>query len=1224
MVFEAWDRERELRVALKTLAELSPNALYLFKEEFRGLAGIAHENLVGLYELSEHEGQYFIAMEFIDGVEFLDAVQTRAPSTPDSYRGAVLESEATQTQAGEALEAAPPAAPREAAPGDPARVRAVLSQVAAGLTALHGAKKLHRDIKPSNVLVEPGGRAVILDFGLVGAAGAQEFGLETQPALMGTIAYMSPEQAAGTGRLTPASDWFSVGVMMYQALTGRIPFPMLRTVGETLRARAAWRPAEPRELNPAIPPGLSALCAALLEADPAKRPTGAEVLARLGRPAPAPAMKPGLAPGRIFVGREKEMQAIREAEAAEGGGARVVLLQGESGMGKSTLAARYLEEFSRRAGSVVLQSRCYEQESVPYKALDGMIDRLSRHLRKLPREEAAELLPEDAPALARMFPVMDRLGAVGTEGGAPRQSDPVELRRRAAGALGEILRRLSRRAPLALAIDDYQWSDVDSSALLAEILAGPDAPDLLLLCSFRSEYQQRSAGLRSLLDLLEKRGLARRTVEVGPLPPEAAKRLAGMLLGARGEEAARRAEEVARESGGLPFFIGEFARAQEGAGRAEPLEAMILRRVEPLPEEARRLLKVVAVAGRGVVQVDAFAAAGLRSRSPATLNLLTNAGLLRSSGPRELDEVEPFHDRIREAITGSLGAAEAVELHRRLADVLEHSAHADAETLGVHQEACGRTARAGESYLRAARQAMKAMAFDRAARLFERVLALSQLTNPERLELMLEHAAALTNGGRCVESGRRLLEASALARPERALELKGKAAYNLLVGGEYDHGLRVLEEGCRAMGIARPRSSHGMALSILAHEIRLRLRGRRLRAREAGEAPADLLARIDFLHDAANGIGWSGMYRAFELMLRSLLLAAEAGEPFRLARALMSHAGAICSLGVKQKARSAVEFEMARSLMPAGGASAGFQAAYHAMAATSAYLLCELPAALDHAGRAERMILEECPQFQHDLAHVRLCRLWCLFKMGRIAELREQVPLMLQDAESRGDLLSATNIGTMPLPWALLASGKPDEAEREAEERLARWSKKGVTLQDAMAQQALMAVDAYRGDHRKVLWRAERYFGAFEKAYFFRNATLAVYFWDCQARALLALAAAEGGSRRLIREAEAVAKKIARIPLPQAEALAGSLRAGIHALEGDWEEAIRREHRAAERLDELGMKLYAGMRRRRAGLWRGGEEGRRMAREAEEWMRSGGIADPARMSAAWVNPVERG
>jgi predicted ATPase len=335
------------------------------------------------------------------------------------------------------------------------------------------------------------------------------------------------------------------------------------------------------------------------------------VLRRLGLGAGADAPAP--APAATFVGRAPELAALDAAYADVAAGRTVtVLVEGESGVGKSALVR---ELAARVAGpsTLVLRGRCYERESVPYKGVDALIDELAHYLASLREDEAAALLPDRAPLLRTLFPVLDAVPAV-RDARATRSEvrNPQEARAQMFALLRSLLVNVALYRRLVLVVDDLQWADADSLALLADVLRPPHAPPLLLLASIRSATTRAAPG-KSVQDRLADFPGDVRWIHHEPLGAESARDLARALLArASGSvPAAAEVEAIAAEAKGHPLFLDELVRhrAMRDAEAPMRLDDALVARAARLAPAARKVLELVAVAGVPVTQQVAGAAA---------------------------------------------------------------------------------------------------------------------------------------------------------------------------------------------------------------------------------------------------------------------------------------------------------------------------------------------------------------------------------------------------------------------------------------------------------------------------------------------------------------------------------------------------------------------------------------------------------------------------------------
>ncbi|PSM31860.1 serine/threonine-protein kinase [Haliangium sp. UPWRP_2] len=1111
----------------------------------------------------------------------------------------------------------PPPTALSMAAFDEARLRATLGQLGRALCVLHEARKVHRDIKPSNVQVTGEGRLVILDFGIISDTVQEErWGMSLS---QGTAAYMAPEQA-GDEPVSSSADWYSVGVMLYQALTGRLPFA--GTPGEIIANKRRFMPAPPDRFIANLPADLTKLCMDLLNIVPARRPCGEEILERLKVVRPVDE-RGGSLDATVFTGRQAELDALLMAYQDSRSGAGVTaLVHGESGVGKSFLVRHFVDQLSKQEPQLLLFiGRCYERESVSYKAVDTVVDQVSRYLMQLPPAIAAELLPPHVALLAQIFPVLEALVGLAQTPAPAVPADAVEIRKLVFASLRELLDRLARRRPLVIVIDDLQWADADSFVLLSELLRPPAPPQMLLICTVRATSDKAlQARLQNQLSRLTGEVLHLR---VEKLSTAEASQLALQLLGDEAAANKSLAELIAREAQGHPLFIDEMVRQRRMFGREGALlrlDDALWARVSRLDVPARELLELVAVAGRPLSQQLMAQAAALGPEQFDTLaSVLRAAHLVRRTGPGKNDTIESYHDRVRESVVNHLPAATRVRCHEKLALTLEQSPDADAEALLTLWEGAGDKPRAAGYALRAAEKAEAALAFDRAARLYQKALALAELHGEKLQSVRIRLAETLANANRSSEAARVFMAAAKGARGRLSYQLRFKAIDNFFRSGHMNEGYRTLGEVMSELGIYFPKTPREALAVMLVRRLQLKLRGLKFREVDPRTIAPEQALRLDACLCMASQSG-SDLLRGQEFAIRYLLLSLEAGDTARIAHGLFSEAMAHGSLGDFKRARTTLD--LACTLV----------AKHNRPELNAHYLICfgilrflegQWKQSTEKLDAAHELVRNQCVGMEHLMTRARQARSCDLMYLGQLERLSLETPAYLKEAEDRGDQFETTNLRTQITPILCLMRDEPAQAHLEISQTMSQWPIKSFDLQHLQAMLSMVQVDLYEGKAVLAYHRLQSTQPRFRRS-LIPHAIKLIRFQNCDALGRVALASAVVQRDKAQERQDESLTMAKQLTTPEghswSDALAWLLRASVAALRGNRTAAMALLGRAIDDLVKNDMALHVAAARWRLGELRGGAEGAALVADADAALRKQLIVHPAR----WIEVLAPG
>lgn len=688
-------------VILKTLKPefFTPENAGRLLHEFEIARDLNLERIVRMYGLETYEGMPVLVMEDFGGVPLKDCIAPGGMDTADFLRLAI--------------------------------------QVTAAVGSLHVHRIIHKDIKPSNIIIHPlTGLAKITDFGISSRL-EREYRTSIHSDLIeGSFTYMSPEQ---TGRMNRAvdyrTDFYSLGISLYEALTGKLPFPAADPL-EWVHCHIARPPLSPHQLKPAVPSAISAIISKLLAKTAEERyQSAAGLLADLEQ-----CRDQLSAEGRIgeFVpgsydfsdrfqisqklyGRSREIGILLDAfQRVSDGGAELVLVTGYSGIGKSSIVREVQKPIVERRGYFISGKFDQFQRDVPYACLIQAFRGLVRQILTESDEAVAAWKKRLGDALDRngqvIIDVIPEVRLIMGEQPPLPELPPAESQNRFNMVFRDFIGVFAKKEhPLSIFTDDLQWADAASLKLIQHIVSGSDTGCLLFIGAYRDNEIDESHPLTHVLNEIRQSGAAVRTISLGPLNVDQVGSLIADTLSCSREEAAELAELVAVKTGGNPYFVNEFLQILyddrllefdhlHGGWRwelerikrtriADDMIDLIATRIRSLPEGSGRILSLGACIGsQFTLQMlsivnESSPADTARELWPAFSGgfLVTDGGFRGDAHDESFSAAITFsfiHDRVQQAAHSLIDQDLREETHLRIGRLLlENSGLDDRESL---------------------------------------------------------------------------------------------------------------------------------------------------------------------------------------------------------------------------------------------------------------------------------------------------------------------------------------------------------------------------------------------------------------------------------------------------------------------------------------------------------------------------------------------------------------
>lgn len=794
-IYHAHDTLLDRDVALKVLSssQLAADSRAKLLAEAKAAAKLNHPNIISIFDAGEVDHSPFIVMELVEGASLFQ----EKPSTLSE-------------------------------------IYSVSHQICDALEHAHRNGIVHRDLKPENVIKARNGIVKLSDFGMAHSFSSR---LSTEGAIIGTVYYIAPETVQGKA-IDGRTDLYALGVMLYEWLTGTLPFNAEDPVA--VISQHLYAPiVPPHTYNQEIPPGLESLIFRLLSKLPEDRPASAEevgsalaALETMGAesyPSAEMYFLDRLARGRL-VGRDQEMYEMRNLwQKTISGEGHVLLVSGEPGIGKTRIV-RELMANAAVTGGRALMGECFAEGGMPYFPFAPMIRETvpgSGNARLHLHEYVIADLIKITPGLESAFPAVIPNLAL----------DPMTEQQHILESLVAWCTALAEKSPVLLFFDDAHWADSATLQLIRHLAHRTRNLRVLIVLSYREIELSESTTLQSILQDLSRDRMSTR-IKLTRFNYEETRELLSTLLIPAGKIDTTLAKAIFKETEGNPFYVEEVCKTLLEEGKLclengewvspvidridipQSVRLTIQSRLSRLPEETQNALKLGSIFGREF-EFNLLLKAGDYSEVDLIDQLETaeQAQIIREI---KADHAGPLsfafeHALIPGSLRESLSGLRRQRMHRQVAAAIQELHPEDYETLAFHYEEAGDADQALANYRLAAKRALEVYANQEAERYYRNALELCR-SDEGKAEILAGLGEAAFRNGKQKDAEKAFEEAIILFKSlknydamARLFSLAARAAWYL---DNAKSGLALCQRGMAEM----PEGIENDGMAMLLHE----------------------------------------------------------------------------------------------------------------------------------------------------------------------------------------------------------------------------------------------------------------------------------------------------------------------------------------------------------------------------------------------------------------------